>query len=37
MKFSNLKLTEKMILHPETREALEIIIKNERKRRLKEL
>lgn len=37
VKRSNLKLTEKMILHPETRDALEMIIKNERVAEFKEL
>jgi Family of unknown function (DUF5662) len=36
VKFSTLKLTEKMILHPETRDALEMIIKNEREAEFKE-
>ncbi|MBS8266329.1 hypothetical protein DYI25_18055 [Mesobacillus boroniphilus] len=36
VKLSNLSLSDKMILHPETRDALEMIIKNERKAKSKE-
>ncbi|MBT2692785.1 DUF5662 family protein [Bacillus sp. ISL-55] len=35
VRLSNLKLTEKMILHPETRDALEMVIKNEREAEFK--
>ena len=36
VKLSNISLSDKMILHPETRDALEMIIKNEREAEFQE-